>query len=812
MGPFPGEEQLSSNPSTASAHTPDALLGTPRSDAPPPPKKRRVRTGCFNCRRRHRKCDENRPTCLNCNQRGETCEWGLRANFRADNSRTLEPEHPSMTQEFGGSRNPNRQFKILNVTSDIVRNCNRGKRRRKQSQTDSIKELITTASGNSSEDADGDEDDRSDMQSVSMSVDGDFPSLNPRKIPRSSCNGMTQFKDRQNSDPGISRDAVARAMEPYPFTPLCFSGDASGAMTPTDTKAGPSPGGPYQRASIDASSIHLTHRMSGSDASCSPHPGQANLPQPTMDFHRTPSSDSASPEYHRTHPDSAVANLLALRYVPPQQIALDTAMSSQAHESPTSMAAHVNGSLQSPLFEQQVFNDMFLSGSVYEEFSTTLRNRMMHTTKGTTSPDQEHAPPDLNISYSADSGSGHPDSAISISCPPEIEPTPRSARSSELTLEREYILMKNYLDEVASWLDMFDNERHFEHAIPMMAKESQHLKLSILALSARQMERRYNKQSSSESLALYQEAIHQLLPEIESKSSAVTGNPKDWRRHLDGCAILIQDSGTTGFCGGTRQALFWCFARMGMWFRPLHIRMLIDSSQDVCGAFISEEETIIPTHRWIPESIPVAAASALFKNPANDFDSYANYAVFLAARVLDITSSCRKEKCSGPFSPESSPGNYAARWLELFELVEDWHAQRPEQLKPIMTIPSGHGEGYQPFPTILYGNGSSISGNQLYHTCALLLLQGKPRDVRLSVKPKSILWHARQIVGISASNSHHGCWTNSLQPLWFAGKVMSHRSEHEAVLEVLSRIERETGWSTSWRADDLKEFWGDLDN
>lgn len=57
-----------------------------------------------------------------------------------------------------------------------------------------------------------------------------------------------------------------------------------------------------------------------------------------------------------------------------------------------------------------------------------------------------------------------------------------------------------------------------------------------------------------------------------------------------------------------------------------------------------------------------------------------------------------------------------------------------------------------------------------------------------------------------------GCWTNALQPLWIAGKVMSHYSEHGAIVETLIRIEQETGWATAWRVEDLKDLWGDYDN
>lgn len=38
---------------------------------------------------------------------------------------------------------------------------------------------------------------------------------------------------------------------------------------------------------------------------------------------------------------------------------------------------------------------------------------------------------------------------------------------------------------------------------------------------------------------------------------------------------------------------------------------------------------------------------------------------------------------------------------------------------------------------------------------------------------------------------------------------MSHHSEHAAIVETLTRIERETGWATAWRVEDLREFWGD---
>lgn len=54
---------------------------------------------------------------------------------------------------------------------------------------------------------------------------------------------------------------------------------------------------------------------------------------------------------------------------------------------------------------------------------------------------------------------------------------------------------------------------------------------------------------------------HSWFSEVEL--IVLLGNPKEWRRHLDGCAYLIQAAGINGFSGNEEQALFWCFARMG---------------------------------------------------------------------------------------------------------------------------------------------------------------------------------------------------------------------------------------------------------
>ncbi|RSL92322.1 hypothetical protein CEP52_013878 [Fusarium oligoseptatum] len=161
-----------------------------------------------------------------------------------------------------------------------------------------------------------------------------------------------------------------------------------------------------------------------------------------------------------------------------------------------------------------------------------------------------------------------------------------------------------------------------------MTKDNDHLRYSMLALSARQLELKKTL-PTDRSLALYQETIHLLLPHLPTRGTAVIAtcvilcvlemlscSPKAWQRHLDGCASLMEAVGINGFVGGTEQALFWCFARM-----------------DVCGGLISSVKTLIDVSHWASGSIE--ADVELFRN-ATDFEQWANYSVYLIAQVLDL--------------------------------------------------------------------------------------------------------------------------------------------------------------------------------
>jgi hypothetical protein len=139
---------------------------------------------------------------------------------------------------------------------------------------------------------------------------------------------------------------------------------------------------------------------------------------------------------------------------------------------------------------------------------------------------------------------------------------------------------KTWLDKSneadGSQLDMFDSNGAFAVQVPVLAHRCPALLYALLALSARQIERKEQTQRAFDSIELYQQSIRLLSHLLQAKDftliptcvilcclEMMSASPRDWRRHLEGCAALFDAFGVNGFSGGILQSTFWCYARMG---------------------------------------------------------------------------------------------------------------------------------------------------------------------------------------------------------------------------------------------------------
>jgi hypothetical protein len=377
--------------------------------------------------------------------------------------------------------------------------------------------------------------------------------------------------------------------------------------------------------------------------------------------------------------------------------------------------------------------------------------------------------------------------------------------------------LQNWITECAPQLDKFDEEQHFQIEVPLVAQRSPALLYALLAFSSRQMERRGLMQGHCDSLELYQESIRLLAPALQAKDSVTlvtacvlavfelmsseTGN---WRRHVEGCASLFEVFGVNGFSGGLLQAVFWCYARM-----------------ELCGSFTSDgaETMVLAPEKWVPNIMQNRSmvspkdgeklAHSMFRAKSREsHDMHANWSIYLCAKVCDL-----KYRRTQYLELGRTHGNddrpFAHQWQALWAELQFWLDERPATMKPT-AVPKEEEEdddGLLVFPTIVFPHWAAISSNQVYHAACISMLGMQPPDSRLHSQSLS-LWHARQVCGISCSNPHPGSMVNSIQPLFTAGRLMSHASERKKIAELLQSIERETGWAALWRLRDLEAEWG----
>ena len=380
--------------------------------------------------------------------------------------------------------------------------------------------------------------------------------------------------------------------------------------------------------------------------------------------------------------------------------------------------------------------------------------------------------------------------------------------SSQISASRLARYYRVWIVECAPWLDMFDESRTFGLQVPCLAQESPSVRYALLALAARQVERQSGKKGPSyDSLELYANAIAALSVTLDASDQntivtacilcvleMMSASSEDWRKHLEGCAALFEASAVHGLCGGVKQAVFWCFARM-----------------DLCGAIMAfgAASTVVPLSKWALVHMEGTSETADERTIRKAFqerqdhvvDMHANYMVYLCARVCDLTA-LRTRYLELGESNGYDTAFFSSRWSRAQADLQDWYNTRPAAMLPLTTWTGPHGFHCAFFPSF-----PAISSNQLYHTACILMSEVKP-SASSANSINSVVWHARHIVGISLANAHRGCLNNAIQPLYVAGKLFTHRREHDIVVRLLDLIESSSGWVARWRINDLERVWG----
>jgi hypothetical protein len=102
-----------------------------------------------------------------------------------------------------------------------------------------------------------------------------------------------------------------------------------------------------------------------------------------------------------------------------------------------------------------------------------------------------------------------------------------------------------------------------------------------------------------------------------------------------------------------------------------------------------------------------------------------------------------------------------------------------------------------------------VVGRLYYHTAQCLLAQINPILPKESEEARAAQkHHAHQVCGIVAHTKDNGVASVSIRSLALVAEVLNDRPEQQEVIDILERIDRETGWKLGGVLSSLKRAWG----
>ncbi|PQE32714.1 Zn(II)2Cys6 transcription factor protein [Rutstroemia sp. NJR-2017a WRK4] len=321
-----------------------------------------------------------------------------------------------------------------------------------------------------------------------------------------------------------------------------------------------------------------------------------------------------------------------------------------------------------------------------------------------------------------------------------------------------------------------------------------------------------------------------------------------WSRHLSGTKSLFDLADREGMMplrspstpgslaermkpSTARRATFWNFAR-----------------QDFLAAFINESQTRLNTEDW---DLWRAAGLLLddhgFVMPSNQVDSnsenqlsmredmISNALIWLMSKIVNFLATGDSIDNVYPQdrgSPSAVFGinqmTLLERWHELAKELDIWYQGLPETFKPCARLPKitdGSIPADSPravFSEIWYSIPMCGSTMQSYHFTKILLLINKPHEstTRRSTVANRLnsyrtiemetRYHSHEILGIALGRPEGSVRIHQVQPLFVAGQCLTENRERKVILDLLRDIERDLGWATDYRVQQLLKDWSGM--
>ncbi|KAJ5150267.1 hypothetical protein N7448_001845 [Penicillium atrosanguineum] len=428
----------------------------------------------------------------------------------------------------------------------------------------------------------------------------------------------------------------------------------------------------------------------------------------------------------------------------------------------------------------------------------TLTSNELHT--------QPHAHVDVCPPFFDSTTEDLSPSSLSLYSSPSFQANSAPKNINPLT-ERETILLRNFVENMALWADITDPHRHFESEVPARALREPVLRCAMFAFSSRHLNRQ-NTSDIEEALQYHSECVSLLIPALSEPEQHITEDllaavailrqheemdgehghadisdaivnhaflpGEDNQFHLIGTTHILNTVSTFGSSGGLGEAAAWLCLR-----------------QDIYVSLISQKP--------LRTSLQNFHDSSIFKRD-DDF-AWSNRMVFLLAKALQSAFSRHSEVELAMIDGE----------------VEAWYASKPHTFQPVRVAPRGPGLD-QRFPLIWMLLPVHVVGLQYYHIAKIVLAlseSSKPSSAYDKLRQsraieKNIRQHLLQILGLAQSNTKaENTLFTARHSLVAWGWVLRNRSDQAAAESLLRDMHARTGWNMEGLVNSLRQQWDD---
>ncbi|KAI4717471.1 hypothetical protein E4T48_06324 [Aureobasidium sp. EXF-10727] len=356
----------------------------------------------------------------------------------------------------------------------------------------------------------------------------------------------------------------------------------------------------------------------------------------------------------------------------------------------------------------------------------------------------------------------------------------------------ERILLRHFVDNISSWIDLTDRDALFTTTVPTMALQNRGLMLAILALSSRhqslltgaesaiRFDRTVAVQYYNETLQYLQIAM--MMPEylksdellatvlLISTYEMIDGLGSGWERHLKGVFWIQRSQLIHGESGGLRQAIWWAWLRQDLWAAFRGGRVIL--------SFYTLKKDCAELDRW----------------------ELINRVVWLLGQCISFGSNAEVE--AGRINVQQR----IHRAAFLTSSLDEWSMYFASHRKE---LPADSPEGNAFKPVWINPVPCSVAV-QVYYFARIMLAVHSPAvsGLRELERQRHTLDNAiDQIGGIACTTSDTSATVISTQCLFAAGLNSRDPVKREHLVRLIRSHQARTGWPITDLAEDLQAEW-----